>query len=295
MRVRLLLLGAAALLLAGCGGGGSGGTSITVAAAHTYKIVDFEPSGPVEAGKPVSVSFRIQQPDGQPMTKFKTGPGPHTGVHIIFVRDDLAYIVHHHPPLTGSGTIHDTVTFPAPGPYRLVLDVYPAGPPQGSANTAPPLPGVTPTYNFQLFGDVKVNGAYKAQPLPPPGSATTVDGFHFTLAGASGLKAIQAQIVHVTVTGPNGKPAVFQPWYGATAHAIFFHATTLDYFHTHVCGPNATGCTSVLGTSKIVGTSTRPGKLDVGVLLPLPGTWRLFLQCQVDGHVLTAPFTLEVS
>jgi hypothetical protein len=298
VKLRLaLVLGTAALVVAGCGGsgGGSGISSITVAAAHTYKIVGFEPSGPVEPGKPVKVSFQIQQPDGTVMKAFKTGAGPHTGVHIIFVRDDLAYIIHHHPPLNGTGNITDTVTFPAPGPYRLVLDVYPAGPSQGSANTAPPLPGVTPTYNFQLFGDVKATGDYTPQPLPPPDASEVVDGYHFTIRGASHVKAIQAQIVHVTVTDPNGKPAAFMPWYGALAHAIFFHGTTLDYFHTHVCAPGATGCTSILGTSKIVGTSTEPGKLSVGVLLPLPGTWRLFLQCQVNGHVLTAPFTLKVS
>jgi hypothetical protein len=33
----------------------------------------------------------------------------------------------------------------------------------------------------------------------------------------------------------------------------------------------------------------------VGVLLPGSGTWRMFLQCQVDGKVLTAPFTLQVA
>jgi hypothetical protein len=34
--------------------------------------------------------------------------------------------------------------------------------------------------------------------------------------------------------------------------------------------------------------------LRVGVLVPLAGTWRLFLQCKVNGRVLTAPFTLDV-
>ena len=78
----------AVLALAGCGG--SGGTqSITVQPAATYKIVNFRPSQPVPAGKPVVVSFQIEQPDGTPLTKFKTGPGPHTGVHLIFVRKDL--------------------------------------------------------------------------------------------------------------------------------------------------------------------------------------------------------------
>jgi hypothetical protein len=30
------------------------------------------------------------------------------------------------------------------------------------------------------------------------------------------------------------------------------------------------------------------------VLVPVAGTWRLFLQCQVEGRILTAPFTLKV-
>jgi hypothetical protein len=44
----------------------------------------------------------------------------------------------------------------------------------------------------------------------------------------------------------------------------------------------------------VTGTSTTPGKLTVGVLVPVSGTWRLFLQTRVGGHVLTAPFTLPV-
>ena len=49
------------------------------------------------------------------------------------------------------------------------------------------------------------------------------------------------------------------------------------------------------GPVKISGTSTKPGELTVGVLVPAPGTWRLFLQCSVGGRVLTAPFTLHVT
>ena len=39
--------------------------------------------------------------DGTTLTKFRRGPGPHTGVHLIYVRDDLSTIVHHHPPVPG--------------------------------------------------------------------------------------------------------------------------------------------------------------------------------------------------
>ena len=35
-------------------------------------------------------------------------------------------------------------------------------------------------------------------------------------------------------------------------------------------------------------------QLTVGVLVPVSGVWRLFLQCRVGGRVLTAPFTLHV-
>jgi hypothetical protein len=268
---------ATGLLLAGCGGSSSPGFT-TPGAARVYRLAQFRPAGVVQPGKPVRVSFLIRQPDGSPLLRFKRGAGPHTGVHLIFVRRDLAYLIHRHPPIAADGTIGQIVTFPAPGVYRLVVDVYPA---TGSQT------------NFQLFGSVRVTGAYKPQPLPSSAAAVTVGGYRFAVSGATHLKAIQAALVTVDVTGRQGPPR-FTPWYGALAHAIFFRRGSLDYFHTHVCAPGVSGCTSVLGGLKVTGTSATPGKLKVGVLVPAPGTWRLFLQCKVDGRVVTAPFTLEV-
>jgi hypothetical protein len=276
--MRRLLAGAVIVLaLAGCGGSPS---TFRVQPARVYSLADFKPVSAARPGSPTPVSFVIRQPDGTPLTHFKTGPGPHTGVHLIFVRDDLAYLIHHHPPISPDGTISDSVAFPAAGVYRAVVDVYPAS-------------GSQP--NFQLFGRVRVAGAYHAQPLPPPSAADVVGGYRFTLSGASGLKSIEAKFITVRVTDPDGKPAQFTPWFGALAHAIFFRRGSLDYFHTHVCSPGAIGCTSILGPVKVTGTSTTPGKLTVGVLVPAPGTWRLFLQCQVNGRILTAPFTLHVT
>jgi hypothetical protein len=111
--------------------------------------------------------------------------------------------------------------------------------------------------------------------------------------GVPKLKAINPAFLKITVTDSSGRKANFQPWYGALAHAIFFRAHSLDYFHTHVCGAGAANCTSALGSTKVTGQSTTPGKLTVGVLLPVSGTWRLFLQAKVDGRIVTAPFTLK--
>jgi hypothetical protein len=234
------------------------------------------------------VSFTIEQPDGTPLTDYKRGPGPHTGIHLIIVRDDLGTIIHRHPPIGADGKLSDTIVFPDPGPYRVVVDAYP---------NVPTSPSGVPTAqsNFQLFSKIDVAGAYKPQPLPGFQATTTADGYRFRIHGRPRLQAIQSNLITISVTDPHGRPARFTPWFGALAHAIFFRSGSLDYFHTHVCAPGANGCTSILGGARVVGSSSTPGRLKVGVLLPVAGTWRLFLQCRVNGHILTAPFTLEVS
>ena len=58
--------------------------------------------------------------------------------------------------------------------------------------------------------------------------------------------------------------------------------------------PCTPGCASVLGGARVVGRPAGPGKLNVGVLLPVAGTWRLFLQFRDRGRIVTAPFTLKV-
>jgi hypothetical protein len=269
------------LLLSACGSSSSGITTPTIPAARTFQLGNFEPAASVGAGRPTTVAFTIRKPSGQPLVDFRRGPGPHTGVHLIIVRDDLAYIIHRHPPIGRDGRIGEKLTFPAPGKYRVVVDAYP--------KTS------GPQRNFQLFGSIDVAGAYRPKPLPPFSSTVTTDGYRFTLHGHPRLKAISPAFLTVTVDRPDGSPARFTPWYGALAHAIFFRKGSLDYFHTHVCSRGAARCTSVLGGAKITGNSTTPGRLKVGVLVPVGGTWRLFLQSRVDGHVLTAPFTLKVA
>ena len=267
-----------AVALAGCGSSSSP-PQITIGAARTYRLAGFAPAG-LAAAKPTRISFRIDQPSGAPLTKYRNGSGPHTGVHLIIVRSDLGAIIHQHPKPGADGEFEPLVTFPTPGRYRVVVDVYPQ------------LTG--PLRNFQLFRWVTVPGAAPHASLPPFRPTVTVDGYRFALSGRPHLRAVQANFLTLHVTRPNGTPAAFTPWFGALAHAIFFQVGTLSYFHTHVCSAQTSGCTSILGGTRVTGTQTRPGVLRVGVLLPDGGTWRLFLQCKVDGRILTAPFTLRV-
>jgi hypothetical protein len=273
-RFRLALLACCALLSAGCS---SAQPSVpTIAPARTYELADFQP---LQVAKPgaVRLSFTIEQPSGEPLTTYKRGPGPHTGVHLIVVSRDLGVLIHRHPPIGPGGRIEETIRFPSPGPYRVLVDAYPAS-----------------TRNFQLHRDLSVAGSYRPQPLPPFDRVVTRDGYRVTLSGPRRLHAIEAAFFTATVTDPQGRPARFTPWFGALAHAIFFRAGSLDYFHTHVCGATTPGCTSILGGAKVVGRPTAPGHVRVGLLLPVAGNWRLFLQFQTGGRVITAPFTLRV-
>ena len=192
--IALLLL---AIALAGCGGGGSSGSpTIAIQPAGQYRLTTHV-NGPPAANRPATITYSITQPNGRNLTKFKRGAGPHTGVHVIYVRDDLGAIVHHHPHIAANGTFTDTVDFPLGGPYRVVIDVYP----QQS----------TPQPNFQLFTRVKVKGKYTPEKLPAPVSSETVDGYRFALHGVPRLRAIQAAFLSFTVTSPDGAPAQFTP------------------------------------------------------------------------------------
>jgi len=279
-----LVATAAAAALGGCGSSSSTVVSAPkIAPARTFTLTGFQPAQRVAAGRPTTISFTVQTPDGKPLTSYKTGPGPHTGVHLIIVRDDLAYIIHQHPPVGPDGLLRQTVTFPAPGPYRVLADIY------------PDIPGGQP--NFQLWQKVDVAGPYHPRPLPRFKADEVVDGYHFDVRGHPDLHAIQAQFVDVSVTDAHGHAVSFVPWFGALAHAIFFQQGSLNYFHTHICAPDAPNCGSLAGVpaSRITGSSSAPGKLSIGVLVPVPGTWRLFLQMKLGGRIVTAPFTLNVA
>jgi hypothetical protein len=264
-------------LLASCSSSGS--KKIAIQPAKTYRLVGFRPAESIVPGKRTTIAFTIDQPSGSPLTAYRTGPGPHTGVHLIIVSDDLSTIIHQHPPMRPGGHFKQQVVFPKPGRYRVIVDVYP--------RQLHPLP------NFQLFTDVQVRGAPAPQPLGTYKAVQHIDGLTFTAPPRPNVRAIQAALMTVHVTDAAGKPAHFVPWFGALAHAIFFHVGTLDYFHTHVCAPGASGCTSLIAGASVVGRSAAPGKLTIGILLPTAGTWKLFLQSKPNGRLVTVPYVLK--
>jgi hypothetical protein len=278
----LLLCAAMAIAaVAGCGSSSGGAVSVPqVAPARTFSLSGFQPAVPVAPGRPTLLSFTIQQPSGKPLRAYRTCCAPHDGVDLIVVRSDDSHVQYDDSDIAPNGRVSQPVVFPTPGRYRVIIDAYPA-------HTAPTQP-----INFQLFTWVTVAGSYRPQPVPRYSATQLVDGYRFTMKAHSPLHAIQASFLTIKVSDPAGHAAKFESWRGALAHAIFIHEGSLDYFHTHVCSPGARYCASALGAARVTGTSSAPGSLQVGVLLPAPGTWRMFLLTHIAGRYLTAPFTL---
>jgi hypothetical protein len=268
---------ALAIVGAGCGGGGGSPAPPTIAPAKEYKL-DWQSSSSVAEPGTTTLDFAVRMPDGKILTHFRTGAGPHTGVHVIIVRDDLSTIVHKHPPIPASGRLALPVDLPRAGRYHVLVDIYPA---TGAQR------------NFQLHHELQVgNGNVKA-PLPPYSPVVQAGGLTFRVAKLPGLRLAEPASMIVNVTDAAGKPVTFKPFYGALAHAIFFRQGSLDYFHSHICG-NDRACTSGFGTPATTGHSTKPGRMELGILLPATGVWRLFLQVVHGGKLITAPFTLRV-
>src|SRR3954447_9342135 len=98
---RFLLACCAIVLVAGCSSS-SPPTIGPIGAARTYKLSGLHPGRVVPPG-PTALSFTIRQPSGKPLTDYRRGAGPHTGVHLIVVRRDLGVIIHKHPPIAAPG------------------------------------------------------------------------------------------------------------------------------------------------------------------------------------------------
>ena len=146
----------------------------------------------------------------------------------------------------------------------MLVDIYPAAATAGRPTSS------SRTTCRSGTGNVKA-------PLPAYSPVVHTGGLTFRVKKKPNLHLAEPASMVVDVTDADGKPVKFTPFYGALAHAIFFRNGTLDYFHSHICG-NDPACSAGFGTAATTGHSTKPGQLELGVLLPATGKWRLFLQ-----------------
>ncbi|WP_328333830.1 hypothetical protein OHA70_17590 [Kribbella sp. NBC_00382] len=209
-----------------------------------------------QPGKPQTLAFTIEGPDGKPVTQYtKTHE---KDLHLIVVRRDLSGFHHVHPTRAADGTWSIPFTFTAGGQWRIFTDFQPTA--LGEKLT--------------LGADVNVSGLYVPVPLKEAASVYSVNGYDITLAGTPVAGKESSLTFSISKAG---KPVTdLQPYLGAFGHLVSLRDGDLAYLHTH---PS---------------TSESGPEVGFGTTFPTAGTYSLFLDFQHAGKVRTAEFTVEV-
>jgi hypothetical protein len=189
---------------------------------------------------------------GGPVTAFDVSHDQR--LHLIVVRRDGTGFQHLHPEMDATGTWRVPLTVPTAGVYRAFADFAPTGGPET-------------TLGVDLFapGDF--------QPVThAPTRSSTVDGFTVTLGG----DLVPGAVSPLTLTvSRDGAPVALQPYLGAYGHLVALRDGDLAYLHVHPRTDAAAG-----------------SAVEFDAEVPSAGTYRLFLDFQVDGVVRTADFTV---
>lgn len=119
-----------------------------------------------------------------------------------------------------------------------------------------------------LAVDLAVAGPLEVTPLPPPATTASAGDLRVELER-------DGNELSFTAYDTAGQPVVPEPYLGARGHLVAFRDGDLAYVHVHPSGED--------------GATT-----SYAAQLPGPGSYRLFLELQVDGVVRTAAYTLEV-
>lgn len=211
-----------------------------------------------------TLSFRILDADGEPVTSFAASHGKR--LHLIVVRTDGTRFRHAHPTLDDHGTWSVPWSWEAAGTYRVYADATPTD--DG---------GATP---LTLTRTVEVAGTFAPEP-PAPTAAASVGGFDVTLTGDL-VAGTHAELV--ASVSRDGEPVTtLEPYLGAFGHLVALRDGDLAYLHVHPEGDEPRA-------------HDRSGpEVRFATEVPTPGRYLLYLDFRVDGEVLTAPFVLDAA
>ncbi|HJR59697.1 MAG TPA: heavy metal-binding domain-containing protein [Vicinamibacterales bacterium] len=176
-------------------------------------------------------------------------------LHLFVVSRDLEYFAHVHPELAGSGTFVVHHPLP-PGEYMLIADFLPQ------------------TGTSQMVQKaVIVNGA------PAVHAPQRVESDLLIRLETQDLRAGRHAVLTFTLTDPKtGAPVTdLQPYLGAPAHMLIVRRDLADAIHGH---PEE--------------ASTGGPTISFHPLMPAAGDYRLWIQVQRAGQVITKVFDVTV-
>jgi len=181
--------------------------------------------------------------------------------HLFIVSRDLSYFAHVHPEPQRDGSFRLRHEVP-PGEFMLLADFLPSG-------------GSSQMVQKALFSP----GGTRAAGRPPSTSAesdltATIDGIRFSLEPEE-VEAGREACLTLTLTDAKSGASIttLEPFLGAPAHMLIVRADLSDAIHAHP---------EEIGTSGPVVT--------FHPLIPADGVYKIWVQIQRGGKVITAPF-----
>lgn len=225
-----------------------------------YTLTDL--TVPTRAGVPGTLSFRIENAEHRPLTRYVTELDKQ--MHVYVVSTDLSVYRHVHPTMAADGTWTGNLTVPGNGAYRVVTEFTAAKPGGGDQ---------------LVLGAVRTIGASRtAVPVPPPATSVTSDGLTVTVTTPPTVGYEHRMELGIS---KDGEAAQLGTYLGAYAHVSAFEVRSGAIVHLHPL----TAPVSQDGRSL----------LTFHTSFETPGEYRMFVQARVSGIVWTVPITVEVT
>ncbi len=231
------------------------------------------PNHPLAAGQPAHVTIRLRKRDGSPVLPSELTVTHTRPIHLLIVDPTLEDYHHEHPvPDLPPGEWSFAFTPATDSPYRIFADVTPTA------------------TGVQEYPFTDLPGTGPARPVVHQENTflATAAGleFHLSLddADQQPLRAREPRSLHVTIRQPGGQPFTrLEPVMAAFAHLVGFYDDDRTVVHLHPAG------------GEITDPALRGGpSLDFKFYPPKPGFLRLYVQVQIDGQAVFAPFNLNV-
>ena len=184
-------------------------------------------------------------------------------LHLFIVSRNLEYFAHVHPEQSSDGSFAIDHELPE-GEYMLIGDFLPVGGTSQMVQRAI----VTPQYKGRLFGGSVPELTDREQ---------VIDGLRVRLEADSVRPLRPSSLRFVISDVSTGRPVTdLEPYLGAPGHLLIVDPDMKSAIHGH---PD--------------GQTTGP-EVAFDPVLPSPGRYKLWLQVQRKGRVVTVPFVIEV-
>jgi hypothetical protein len=227
----------------------------------------------------------IREPaSGAPVADFT--PMHERLLHLFIVSRDLEYFAHVHPQSSKGGAFTLAHAAP-PGEYVVIADFLPKAGTSQMVHRAI----ITPGYSGRLFAetptlqpDVPPSPRFRLDAAAPIGATSTaaektVDGVRIRMEVVDLVAGKRGTLRFRLADASSGNPiSDLEPFLGAPGHMLIVNETLTDSIHGH---PEESQTVGPLVT--------------FNPLIPAPGTYKLWVQFQRSGRVITAPFVLGAS